>query len=385
MNNDSLARLTGLSLNPDTPPNNQDTDTDAVMALPVSNTTHSTVIADNAEPSSPTDSTPQVTLRALVSTKEAGVVIGHGGKNVADIRDETGVKAGVSKVIPGVTERILTITGSFVGVAKAFAMIAKLLVDSPVSQTSPQQFPDCTTIRLLVSHHLIGSVIGKSGSKIKQIQEDSGAKLVVSKDMLHQSTERVVDILGLVKSIEVAVFNLASCIYNDGKPVVGVIPYQPQAQSSIQPRSNNSNSNTRSGRFDETGTQNTNSRNGNSHNSSSNNRNNSNDRSNGNSRPNTTVTSDEPQTTQTLAVPSDMVGCIIGKGGSFIANIRRQSNAKLRISELEEGGSNERVVTIVGSASSIAKALQLIYEQLEAEKSRRLNGGVGGRRVDGDN
>ncbi|KAJ3407834.1 hypothetical protein CcCBS67573_g01534 [Chytriomyces confervae] len=378
MNNDSLARLTGLSLNPDTPPNNQDTDTDTVMALPVSNTTHSTVTAaDNAEPSSPTDSTPQVTLRALVSTKEAGVVIGHGGKNVADIRDETGVKAGVSKVIPGVTERILTITGSFVGVAKAFAMIAKLLVDSPVSQTSPQQFPDCTTIRLLVSHHLIGSVIGKSGSKIKQIQEDSGAKLVVSKDMLHQSTERVVDILGLVKSIEVAVFNLASCIYNDGKPVVGVIPYQPQAQSSTQPRSNARIS------FDESGSQNNNSRNGNSHNSNRN-RNNSNDRSNGNSRPNTTVTSDEPQTTQTLAVPSDMVGCIIGKGGSFIANIRRQSNAKLRISELEEGGSNERVVTIVGSASSIAKALQLIYEQLEAEKSRRLNAGVGGRRVDGD-
>ncbi|KAJ3060493.1 hypothetical protein HDU99_005893, partial [Rhizoclosmatium hyalinum] len=49
------------------------------------------------------------------------------------------------------------------------------------------------------------------------------------------------------------------------------------------------------------------------------------------------------------------------------------SNAKLRISELEEGtGSNERVVTIVGSAGAIAKALQLIYEQLEAEKTRRL-------------
>ncbi|KAF9436455.1 RNA binding protein, heterogenous nuclear RNP-K like protein, partial [Entomortierella beljakovae] len=35
-----------------------------------------------------------LTLRAIVSTKEAGVIIGKGGKNVADLRDQTGVKAG---------------------------------------------------------------------------------------------------------------------------------------------------------------------------------------------------------------------------------------------------------------------------------------------------
>ena len=59
-----------------------------------------------------------LTLRALVSTKEAGVIIGKGGKNVAELREQTGVKAGVSKVIPGVHERVLTVTGSVEGVAK---------------------------------------------------------------------------------------------------------------------------------------------------------------------------------------------------------------------------------------------------------------------------
>src|SRR5687768_134185 len=39
----------------------------------------------------------QLTLRALVSTKEAGVIIGKAGKNVAELRETTGVKAGVSK------------------------------------------------------------------------------------------------------------------------------------------------------------------------------------------------------------------------------------------------------------------------------------------------
>jgi len=52
-----------------------------------------------------------LTLRALVSTKDAGVIIGKGGKNVADLREQTGVKAGVSKVTPGVHERVLTISG----------------------------------------------------------------------------------------------------------------------------------------------------------------------------------------------------------------------------------------------------------------------------------
>lgn len=41
----------------------------------------------------------QLTLRAIVSSKEAGVIIGKSGKNVADLRDETGVRAGVSKVV----------------------------------------------------------------------------------------------------------------------------------------------------------------------------------------------------------------------------------------------------------------------------------------------
>lgn len=60
----------------------------------------------------------QVTFRALVTTKEAGVIIGKQGKNVADLRDQTGVKAGVSKVVPGVHDRVLTVTGTLESVSK---------------------------------------------------------------------------------------------------------------------------------------------------------------------------------------------------------------------------------------------------------------------------
>lgn len=70
-----------------------------------------------------------LTLRALVSTKEAGVIIGKAGKNVADLRDETGVKAGVSKVVPGVHDRVLTVTGPLLGTSRAYAMVAKGLLE----------------------------------------------------------------------------------------------------------------------------------------------------------------------------------------------------------------------------------------------------------------
>lgn len=70
-----------------------------------------------------------LTLRAIVSSKEAGVIIGKAGKNVADLRDETGVKAGVSKVVQGVHDRVLTVTGPLQGTAKAYSIVAKGLLE----------------------------------------------------------------------------------------------------------------------------------------------------------------------------------------------------------------------------------------------------------------
>ena len=75
----------------------------------------------------------QLTLRAIVSSKEAGVIIGKAGKNVADLREETGVKAGVSKVVPGVHDRVLTVTGDLSGVSRAYSMVAQTLLESPPS------------------------------------------------------------------------------------------------------------------------------------------------------------------------------------------------------------------------------------------------------------
>lgn len=84
----------------------------------------------------------QLTLRAIVSSKEAGIIIGKAGANVADLRDKTGVRAGVSKVVPGVHDRVLTVLGSLQGISEAYGLIADGLVKGVpvvgVNATSPQ-------------------------------------------------------------------------------------------------------------------------------------------------------------------------------------------------------------------------------------------------------
>lgn len=70
----------------------------------------------------------QLTLRAIVTSKEAGVIIGKAGQNVADLRDKTGVRAGVSKVVPGVHDRVLTVSGTLNAIAEAYGLVADGLV-----------------------------------------------------------------------------------------------------------------------------------------------------------------------------------------------------------------------------------------------------------------
>lgn len=89
-------------------------------------------LGPDGEPAPKTDeeyAATQLTLRAIVSSKEAGVIIGKGGKNVADLRDETGVKAGVSKVVQGVHDRVLTITGGCDAISRAYALVARSLLE----------------------------------------------------------------------------------------------------------------------------------------------------------------------------------------------------------------------------------------------------------------
>jgi heterogeneous nuclear rnp K-like protein 2 len=77
--------------------------------------------------------------------------------------------------------------------------------------------------------------------------------------------------------------------------------------------------------------------------------------------------------TQQIYIPNDLVGCIIGKGGSKINEIRHMSASNIKIMEpgavgvgmngapAPTGGEGERLVVITGQPANIQMAVQLLY------------------------
>ncbi|KAG6337342.1 hypothetical protein ID866_1767 [Astraeus odoratus] len=318
---------------------------------------------DSASPAgsrSPSPSSGQdiLTLRALVNTKEAGVIIGKAGKNVAELREQARVRAGVSKVTPGVHERVLTVSGSVEAVAKAYTHIITQLVTSsphpiPISSSSTPH----TSIRLLISHNLMGTIIGRSGLKIKTIQELSGARMVASKEMLPQSTERIVEVQGSPESIGRAIEEIGKCLLEDWERGAGTVPFHPGVATGEERPSYRRSAN------------------GYTPGATGIRKSNGDTMRRGSSPPSPHSPSTQQPTnlrTQNISIPSDMVGCIIGRNGSKITEIRRLSGSKISIAKMPHDETNERMFTIIGTPEANEKALFLLYNQLESEKERRV-------------
>ncbi|CAK7207911.1 RNA binding protein, heterogenous nuclear RNP-K like protein [Sporothrix eucalyptigena] len=328
----------------------------------------------------------QLTLRAIVSSKEAGVIIGKGGKNVADLRDETGVKAGVSKVVQGVHDRVLTITGGCDAISDAYQAVAKALLEGvpTMGMGGVVQGNGTHPIKLLISHNQMGTIIGRGGLKIKQIQDASGVRMVAQKDMLPQSTERIVEIQGTPEGIRSAIWEICKCLVDDWQRGTGTVLYNPAVRTQGGSAPTLSSGNISSGQTSSFGS----SQRADYGNSSRVTRTgNGADFSNGgaaprsnNRRSDSDAASRPPPThdeqgnelqTQNISIPADMVGCIIGRQGSKISDIRKTSGARISIAKAPHDETGERMFTIMGSAKANETALFLLYENLEAEKMRR--------------
>ncbi|CEL58092.1 RNA-binding protein rnc1 OS=Schizosaccharomyces pombe (strain 972 / ATCC 24843) GN=rnc1 PE=1 SV=1 [Rhizoctonia solani AG-1 IB] len=345
----------------------------------------------NSRPTSPADGTAQnngpesdtLTLRALVTTKEAGVIIGKGGKNVADLREQTGVKAGVSKVVQGVNERVLSVSGTVEDVAKAYTLIiTQLLQSAPSSPGAPPPPPTSThtSLRLLISHNLMGTIIGRGGLKIKAIQDNSGARMVASKEMLPQSTERVVEVQGSSESIGRAIAEIGRCLLEDWERGLGTVLYHPGPGTGADPLGG-TGARRNSGAFSpstSTTPRRISSAADNVYSGASNRRSVSGmsqvvgNNSPPSRSPPPSQTPPAALRTQNISIPSDMVGCIIGRAGSKITEIRRLSGSKISIAKTPHDETGERMFTIVGTPDANEKALFLLYNQLESEKERRV-------------
>lgn len=209
----------------------------------------------------------------------------------------------------------------------------------------------------------MGTIIGRQGLKIKQIQDASGVRMVAQKEMLPQSTERIVEVQGTPDGVQKAVWEIGKCLVDDEQRGYGTVLYSPavRVQGGAPPLNGNGGyaaprSFNRTGNgADFTGASSYPPR-----------------RSIGaDGQPPPVVEEGEDIQTQNISIPADMVGCIIGRGGSKISEIRKSSGARISIAKAPHDETGERMFTITGGPSANEKALYLLYENLEAEKMRR--------------
>ncbi|XP_052605084.1 poly(rC)-binding protein 2 isoform X11 [Peromyscus californicus insignis] len=325
-----------------------------------------------------------LTIRLLMhgkfsSLQEVGSIIGKKGESVKKMREESGARINISE--GNCPERIITLAGPTNAIFKAFAMIIDKLeedISSSMTNSTAASRPP-VTLRLVVPASQCGSLIGKGGCKIKEIRESTGAQVQVAGDMLPNSTERAITIAGIPQSIiecvkQICVVMLETLSQSPPKGVT--IPYRPKPSSSPvifaggQDRySTGSDSASfphttpsmclnpdlegppleltklhqlamQQSHFPMT---------------------------HGNTGFSAGLDASAQTTSHELTIPNDLIGCIIGRQGAKINEIRQMSGAQIKIANPVEG-STDRQVTITGSAASISLAQYLINVSLENAK-----------------
>ncbi|NXL87347.1 PCBP3 protein, partial [Alectura lathami] len=331
-----------------------------------------------------------LTIRLLMHGKEVGSIIGKKGETVKKMREESGARINISE--GNCPERIVTITGPTDAIFKAFAMIAykfeEDITNSMSNSTATSKPP--VTLRLVVPASQCGSLIGKGGSKIKEIRESTGAQVQVAGDMLPNSTERAVTISGTPDAIIQCVKQIC-VVMLESPPKGATIPYRPkpastpvifaggqaytiQGQYAIphpdqltklhqlamqqtpftplgqttpafpglsQPTPSYGSPSCICGDCmgKDLVCQNK--------------------RSPG-------LDASPPASTHELTIPNDLIGCIIGRQGTKINEIRQMSGAQIKIANATEG-SSERQITITGTPANISLAQYLINARLTSE------------------
>ncbi|XP_048347157.1 poly(rC)-binding protein 2 isoform X1 [Sphaerodactylus townsendi] len=341
-----------------------------------------------------------LTIRLLMHGKEVGSIIGKKGESVKKMREESGARINISE--GNCPERIITLAGPTNAIFKAFAMIIDKLeedISSSMTNSTASSRPP-VTLRLVVPASQCGSLIGKGGCKIKEIRESTGAQVQVAGDMLPNSTERAITIAGIPQSIIECVKQI--CVVMLESPPKGVtIPYRPKPSSSPvifaggQDRYSSGSASyphtapsmclnsdlegppqeayTIQGQYaipqpdltklHQLAMQQSHF-----------------PMSHGNTGFSGVESSSPDEksywagldasaqtTSHELTIPNDLIGCIIGRQGAKINEIRQMSGAQIKIANPVEG-STDRQVTITGSAASISLAQYLINVSLESAK-----------------
>ncbi|XP_028302870.1 poly(rC)-binding protein 2-like isoform X4 [Gouania willdenowi] len=292
-----------------------------------------------------------LTIRLLMHGKEVGSIIGKKGESVKKMREESGARINISE--GNCPERIITLAGPTTAIFKAFSMIIEKLeedISSSMTNSTATSKPP-VTLRIVVPASQCGSLIGKGGCKIKEIRESTGAQVQVAGDMLPNSTERAITIAGTPQSIIECVKQI--CVVMLESPPKGVtIPYRPKPSGSpvifAGGQSSSAAISPQLTKLHQLAMQ----------------------QSPFPIAPSnqgfTGIDASAQTSSHEITISNDLIGCVIGRQGAKINEIRQMSGAQIKIANPVDG-SSDRQVTITGSPASISLAEYLINARLSTE------------------
>lgn len=301
-------------------------------------------------------------LKFLLPKSQAGCFIGLKGQSIKDLMEVTGANIHISSlqdVYPGTSDRVVYMTGKHGEISAAQSMVWEMI--GKVSEAGPDGTPewnprvvsesmdtDSVAVegKITIPDSAAGSIIGKGGSTIQNISEQSGALVTLSNSGSDppNTNERVVSLAGTVRQCAIATDLILSKLLEDpdtAQYVTGGTKYPSlgSTESKVRgapaaaraPRSSRSLRTSRSLDSDVAETL-------------------------------------SASTTITIAVPNAKIGNILGKQGVTLKEIITLSGANITISnkgEYIEGTSN-RVVTITGPPVGAQTAHTLISNILSS-------------------
>ncbi|CAJ2510722.1 Uu.00g063470.m01.CDS01 [Anthostomella pinea] len=293
-----------------------------------------------------------------IESSLVGLIIGRQGENLRRVESETGCRVQFisSPGDPG-PFRQCKISGPRQGRAEAKAQINRIIEDSgmgaiaragldrthhgggrgppaaAVRSPSPpplelKEGEDC--MQIMVPDRTVGLIIGRGGETIRDLQERSGCHINIVGESKSVNGLRPVNLIGPVNAAAQAKEFILEIVESD-------------------------------------------SRNGNSNDGGNKMRPQKNDYGR-----DSAPQGGHDKINDSIYVPSEAVGMIIGKGGETIREMQNTTGCKINVSQSSGPGESEREIGLVGSHDAIDRAKRAIEDKVDAVRQKN-NGGGGGR------
>ncbi|KAM1157165.1 hypothetical protein ACFX1X_028118 [Malus domestica] len=198
------------------------------------------------------------TIRLLIAGSQAGSLIGMSGQNIEKLRNYSG--ATITILAPNQlplcasaheSDRVVQVSGDFPAVLKALQEIGDQLRENPPRQVisispaynyttrrPPQVQPymdpasaEYITFEMVISETLVGGLIGRNGSNISRIRNESGAMIKVYGGKGEQK-HRQVQFCGSAQQVALAKQRVDEYIYSQ-------LVQQPGAQQPVEDKAGN--------------------------------------------------------------------------------------------------------------------------------------------------